>query len=121
MRFANGPPSDCTVASKGIEAGACIPQQGVHMHNFDSPAFWCLIAIQATGLVIAFAARRVEGSAGQTPVYMAFYVCVILISGGTFAASALGQGFCLASGATLATMVLAATWDMGGARRPENA
>ncbi|MBI3466087.1 MAG: hypothetical protein HY000_23985 [Planctomycetes bacterium] len=81
------------------------------MHTIGGPAVWCLVAIQATGLVIAFAARRAEGSAGQTPVYWAFYVCIALVSAATFAASSLGQGFCVTSGATLATMVLAATWD----------
>ena len=76
-----------------------------------SPAVLCLVAIQATGLVSAFACRRVEGAV-QTPVYCAFYVCVVLVTGATFAASSLGQGFCAASGATLATMTLAATWDL---------
>jgi hypothetical protein len=86
------------------------------MHTIGGPAIWCLVGIQAVGLAIAFAARRAEGSAGQTPVYCAFYFCVLLVSAATFAASSMGQGFCVSSGATLATMVLAATWDVGSRR-----
>jgi hypothetical protein len=89
------------------------------MHT-DDPAIWCLVAVQAAGLISAFAARQAEGSAGQTPVYCAFYLCAILVSAAAFAASAMGQGFCVSSGATLAVMALTATWDMGGARRPES-
>jgi hypothetical protein len=99
------------------EAG---PQKGVKMHSLGGSAVWCLIAIQAAGLVSAFAARSAEGTVTQTPIYCAFYACVVLVSAATFAALSLGQGFFVASGATLATMALAATWDVRGARRPES-
>jgi hypothetical protein len=83
------------------------------------PAIVCLITIQAAGLISAFAARRAEGSSGQTPVYCAFYLCVVLVSAAAFASSAIGSGFCITSGATLAAMALAATWDMRASRKPE--
>jgi hypothetical protein len=44
-----------------------------------------------------------------------FLGCLALVGAGTMIALAIGPGTCVASGATMAVMVLTATWDFGGA------
>jgi len=74
---------------------------------------WCLVAVQAAGLLSAGLARLVEGSRLQTPCQRLFLGCLGLVGVATMGASLLSPGACLISGTTLAVMALATTWDVG--------
>jgi hypothetical protein len=68
------------------------------------------------GLASAWLARRSEGSRLQAACQALFMACLALVGSVTVALLLLSPGLCLASGATLATMSVAATWDFGGGR-----
>ncbi|HUY89744.1 MAG TPA: hypothetical protein VMV10_13490 [Pirellulales bacterium] len=74
-----------------------------------------LAIIQGIGLASACLARIGEGSIRQTSCQRLFLGCLALVGVSTMLAMLVGPGACVASGATLAVMVLTATWDFGGA------
>ncbi|HXT58712.1 MAG TPA: hypothetical protein VN699_08750 [Pirellulales bacterium] len=76
---------------------------------------YVLAVIQVLGLASACLARMGEGSIRQTSCQRLFFGCLAMVGAATMTAMLLGPGACLASGATMAVMVLTATWDFGGA------
>lgn len=76
-------------------------------------AIYGLAVIQAAGLLSACAARLGEGSVRQACCQWLFFGCLSLVGLATMVALAVGPEACLASGTTLAVMVLTATWDFG--------
>ncbi|HEV3005509.1 MAG TPA: hypothetical protein VGX78_13680 [Pirellulales bacterium] len=74
-----------------------------------------LVAVQAIGLAAACLTRIGERSARQASYHRIFWGCLSLAGLATFISMLVGPGTCLASGATLALMLLTATWDFGGA------
>ncbi len=74
-----------------------------------------LAVIQGIGLASACLARWGEGSVRQASFQRLFLGCLALAGASTMAAMLVSPGACVASGATMAVMVLAATWDFGGA------
>ena len=80
-----------------------------------TPLICGLAIIQALGLASACLARIGEGSIRQTSCQRLFLGCMALVGVSTMFSMFVGPGACVASGATLAVMVLTATWDFGGA------
>jgi hypothetical protein len=76
---------------------------------------YVLAVIQVIGLASACLARMGEGSIRQASSQRLFLGCLAMVGAGTMIALAIGPGACVASGATMAVMVLTATWDFGGA------
>ena len=74
-----------------------------------------LAIVQVIGLASACLARIGEGSIRQTSCQRLFFGCMALVGVATVLAMHVGPGACVFSGATLAVMVLTATWDFGGA------
>ena len=74
-----------------------------------------LAIIQGVGLASACLARWGEGSIRQTSFQRFFLGCLALVGAATMAAMLVGPGACVMSGATMAVMVLTATWDFGAA------
>ena len=77
--------------------------------------FWCLAAVHVLGLLSACLTRLSEGSLGQARFQRVFVCCLALTGLATMASLALGPNTCVVSGATMAVMVLTATWDIGTA------
>jgi hypothetical protein len=77
----------------------------------SSVVFWSLGAAQFIGLASTWLARLSEGSRSQAPCQWLFFACLGLIGLLTLLAIALGPGYGLACGTTLAVMVLGAIWD----------
>jgi hypothetical protein len=86
------------------------------MQSFDPVTMvYGLAVIQVIGLASACLARMGEGSIRQTSCQRLFLGCLALVGVSTMLAMHVGPGACIVSGATLAAMVLTATWDFGGA------
>lgn len=86
------------------------------MLTFEPAALiYALAIIQVLGLASACLARIGEGSIRQASCQRLFLGCLALVGASTMLAMQVGPGTCVTSGATLAVMVLTATWDFGGA------
>jgi hypothetical protein len=72
---------------------------------------WFLGLIQIAGLTSAWLARLSEGSSRQASCQRLFVGCLAVMGAMTMVFVALGLRHWLASGATLAVMMLAAIWD----------
>ncbi len=82
------------------------------MHLDPTPAALAALAVvQACGLTVTLAARLAEGGAVQAAWHRAYVAALLLAGISTLLAGLLGPGTCLACGASLAVMVLGATWD----------
>lgn len=81
-----------------------------------SSAVWCLATIQVVGLASAWLTRIGETSRHASSCQWLFFACLGLVGLATIAAILCGPVFCIATGATFAVMVLAATWDFSGGR-----
>jgi uncharacterized membrane protein len=79
-------------------------------------ATWLLAGVQAIGLTSAWLARLSEGSAHQAWCQRLFLCCMLMLGLATIAALLTSPGTCVFAGATLAIMVLAATWDFSAGR-----
>ncbi len=73
--------------------------------------FWGVVAIQAIGLISAWVARMSSGSRGQVSFQRIFTVCLVLVGATAIVTPSVGSGCWMVSSATLAVMVLAATYD----------
>jgi len=74
-------------------------------------AVLCLLAIQALGVLSAFAARRSEGVASRTALQWLFLGCLGLVGLSTAVLVSAASGWWLSSGTTLSVMVLTITYD----------
>jgi len=72
---------------------------------------WTVAGLLATGLLSAVLTRRAEGSAWQTFAQRLFFALLGLVGSVAIISSMLGPGCWAASSATLAMMVLAATYE----------
>ncbi len=81
-----------------------------------STASWCLAGVQVMGLTSAWLTRLTHQSACAASYQRVFYLFMGLVGVATMAALVMGPGRCIACGATLSVMVLAATWDFGAGR-----
>ena len=81
---------------------------------------WTLGLIQMAGLASAWLARMSEGSRSQASCQWLFLVFLAVMGLTTMATVALGPRYWLASGTTLAVMVLGAIWDFRAQARPES-
>ncbi|MGD0899105.1 MAG: hypothetical protein ABR915_14800 [Thermoguttaceae bacterium] len=72
---------------------------------------WGIGAVQVLGLLSACVARLAEGSRGQAWFQRLFFVCLLLVGLAATVASGVGPGCWMLSNATLAVMVLMATFD----------
>ena len=82
------------------------------MNGFDStaaPGFW---SAQCFGVLSAAAARLSEGSSCQSVSQWVFFVALSLLGAATAVALTVGPGVWVACAASLAVMVLTATWDL---------
>ncbi len=70
-----------------------------------------LVAIQALGVLSAFAARRSLGEAGGTAFQWLFLACLGLVGLSTAVLVSAASGWWLASGTTFSVMVLTITHD----------
>jgi hypothetical protein len=80
---------------------------------------WLLGLIQITGLASAWLARLSEGSPREAICQGLFVGCLAVVGALTMIFVALGIHHWLASGATLAVMLLAAIWDFKAHARVE--
>lgn len=71
---------------------------------------WFLIALQLTGLVSTWLTRLSEGCCYHGLFQVAFLILLPLIGGTTIFALTFGSISWLASGSTLAVMVVSAVW-----------
>jgi hypothetical protein len=86
------------------------------MQTFNpTTLIYVLAIIQTIGLASACLARMGEGSIRQASCQRLFLGCLAMVGVSTMLALHVGPGACIGSGATLAVMVLTATWDFGGA------
>jgi hypothetical protein len=72
-----------------------------------------LAIVQGCGLAATLAARLAEGRAFQAAWHRVYMAALLMAGSSTLLAALLGPGTCLACGASLAVMVLGATWDPG--------
>ncbi len=79
---------------------------------------WCLAVLQVLGLASAWLARVGERSDSHRWYQRVFFGFLLLISVATLGALQIGPGAGIGSAATLAVMVLAATWDFSSHREP---
>jgi hypothetical protein len=77
---------------------------GIHL-------FWGLVSLQVLGLASAWVVRLSEGSRRQTSCRRLFLACLTLVGGGAIVAPAVGSGWWMVFGGTLAVMVLMVTYD----------
>ncbi|MCE5269016.1 MAG: hypothetical protein LLG00_14160 [Planctomycetaceae bacterium] len=83
------------------------------MNGIDfSAMFWLLVALQAFGVLSACAARLSEGSACQALLRCIFLGALPLEGAATCVALAIGPGIWVACAASLAIMIITATWDL---------
>jgi hypothetical protein len=73
--------------------------------------------IQAVGLLSAWLARFTEGSRHQHWYQRLFFFCLLALGVATLAALLSSPAACVMAGATLAVMVLVATWDFSAGKR----
>ncbi len=85
--------------------------------NEDALILGVLGGIQVLGLLSAAVARLSEGSRRQASSQRFFLGCLGLVGGTTMLCLGLWPGCWLASGSTLAVMVLGVTCDFGRSRR----
>jgi hypothetical protein len=78
---------------------------------FGGHVVYWLVAIQVLGLLSAWVARLTEGSRRQIWFQRLFFVCLLLVGLAAAGTSGVGPGCWLFSNATLAVMVLTATFD----------
>ncbi len=71
----------------------------------------CLLAIQALGVLSAFAARRSASVAGRIALQWLFLACLGLVGLSTAVLVSAASGWWLSSGTTLSVMVLTITYD----------
>jgi hypothetical protein len=84
------------------------------MHfEHTSTLAWILVALQLTGLLSALLTRLTEGCCYRRGFQWLFLALLALIGGSTMFAIQLGSFSWLASGTTLAVMVVAGVWDCG--------
>ena len=81
------------------------------IHLDTSVVFWPLGAVLLLGLTSAWATRLSQRSRCQTSCQRLFLGCLALVGGTTLVSFGLGPGCWLASGFTLALMVLTVTCD----------
>ncbi len=86
---------------------------------FLSAPFWGLAGVLTLGLVSAWLARIGAGSHRQSLSHGLFFGCLALVAFATILSVGVGPGCWLASVATLAMMVLAATADTRRSRGAE--
>jgi hypothetical protein len=83
------------------------------MNGFDSSAsLWLLIAAQVFGVLSAGVVRLSEGSHCQAISQGVFLVALPLVGAATIVALMVGPGIWVACAASLAVMVLTATFDL---------
>lgn len=87
------------------------------MGNEASMICWLFGAVQIAGLASAWAARLSQGSPRQASWQRLFFGWLAVVGGATVFALRLGPVCWLASGATLAIMVLIATCDFSRSRQ----
>jgi hypothetical protein len=78
---------------------------------------WGLAAVHLLGIGSAWLARVSEGTNRQLTLQLLFLLLLILVALGTWPALMIGRGQCLASGTTLAIMVLMVVWDFSSGRQ----
>jgi hypothetical protein len=82
------------------------------MATLEASIICCLFgAVELLGLTVAWLTRLSQGSRGQTSCQCLFFGSLALVGGATIVAFGLGPSYWLASGATLAFMVLTVTCD----------
>ena len=74
---------------------------------------WLIVAIQLGGLLSATAARRSMGSSAEAWCQRLFFAALAAVGVTAMLTLLVWPGAVLASGATLAVMVLAVVWDFG--------
>lgn len=86
------------------------------MQSLDPTSVWWIVAVvQTVGIATACLTRLSEGSLGERTCQRVFLGSLSLTGLATLGSLVLGPGACVASGTTLAVMVLTATWDVGRA------
>ena len=85
----------------------------------DLSPMWVVCVVLGLGLVSAWLARIGEGSPQQTLSHVVFLGCLPMVAGMTIVSFGLGPGYWLASAATFAVMVVAATAETRRSRGAE--
>ncbi len=89
--------------------------------EIDFPAvFWLLVAVQMLGVASACLVRVCENSHCLAFFQWSFFACLVLVGLSTGVALLIGPGVWLACAASLAAMVLTATFDLKGAMQGIN-